>query len=394
MDFDLTVFLRDRSCIWHLPGPIDWRNLERTPMAQQQRSFHTLDGIRGVAALLVACFHLEIFLAPVGGSGALFPEGYLAVDLFFVLSGFVLEHAYADRLRAGLRARAFMTARIIRLYPLYLLGVAIGLASAIVAYRLGGGSVDGQGLVLTTLAALLLLPSPTAGQNAAIFILNAPGWSLFFELLVNLAFVLAWRRLSTRLLLAIVVVSGIALAMATFQAGHIHLGPTWPDFLGGVPRVAYSFFIGVLIRRLYQAEAAPASGARQVVAWGLAGLLPLILLLPPSPALRPWFDLACVLVAFPILIALGARYEPGAAGVAIFRFLGLVSYPVYAIHFPLMELLRRGLSLLRIDIQQFAVPLELGCIAALVAAGWLLFRMYDLPARAAAAQSMRRRQPA
>lgn len=364
-------------------------------MAQQHRSFHTLDGMRGIAALLVVRLHLETFLAPVGGSGIFFAQAYLAVDLFFVLSGFVIEHAYADRLRAGLGARDFMLARIIRLYPLYLLGVAIGLPSALIAYRLGGGSLDGPGLALTTPAALLLLPSPTAGQNEGVFILNAPGWSLFFELLVNLAFVLAWRWLSTRALLVIIALSGAALVLATLRAGHGHLGPTWPDFLGGFPRVTYSFFIGVLIRRLYPAGASAAPGVGTApsrrLAWVLVGLLPLVLWLQPSPALRPWFDLACVLAVFPVLIALGARHEPGAAGVAIFRFLGLVSYPIYAVHFPLLELLRRALSLLHIDLGHFALPLELAVIGALIAAGWVLFRRYDLPARAAAARVIQRR---
>src|ERR1700712_1409072 len=87
------------------------------------RRYHTLDALRGLAAIAVVGFHIsQVKLEPV-----LVPYGYLAVDFFFVLSGAVVAHAYEKQLRAGLSWQAFFVKRVIRLYPLALLGTALGL---------------------------------------------------------------------------------------------------------------------------------------------------------------------------------------------------------------------------------------------------------------------------
>jgi peptidoglycan/LPS O-acetylase OafA/YrhL len=89
----------------------------------QVRAFPAMDGIRGIAAILVALFHFRATFLHYDNN--VIGDGYLAVDLFFVLSGFVLAHAYEHRFARGMTTFEFMRARVIRLYPLYFVGLAI-----------------------------------------------------------------------------------------------------------------------------------------------------------------------------------------------------------------------------------------------------------------------------
>src|SRR5882757_3316593 len=93
------------------------------PVQSEARVFHTLDALRGIAAIGVVTFHMKQLFAPIAASG-----GYLAVDLFFMMSGVVLSHAYEGRFRAGMGTFDFMRTRLIRLYPLYFLGTMLGIA--------------------------------------------------------------------------------------------------------------------------------------------------------------------------------------------------------------------------------------------------------------------------
>ena len=104
-------------------------------------------------------------------------------------------------------------------------------------------------LIKATVAALFILRSPTAGQVSALFPLNPPAWSLFFELFVNLVFVIIGRRLSTLSCIGIVAVSAIWLAVAAAQQGSLNIGAGWPTFVDGFPRVLFSIFAGVLVAR-------------------------------------------------------------------------------------------------------------------------------------------------
>lgn len=103
------------------------------PRATARRTFHTLDGLRGVAAGTVLIYHFPSLWSPASA-----PSAYLAVDLFFLMSGFVIEHAYGQRLATGLGVRRFLLLRLIRLYPLYLVGTgitALAIAGAMLAHQ-------------------------------------------------------------------------------------------------------------------------------------------------------------------------------------------------------------------------------------------------------------------
>lgn len=144
-----------------------------TPPAAPPERYHTLDAMRGVAALLVAVFHFGQGLAGPGqggqglGLGRNFaPQGYLAVDLFFGLSGFVIALNYAGRLRAGMPWQSFARLRFIRLYPIYLTGALLGIARKLVAVATHATQVISPGdLLLASGLSLVMLPAPTVAQH-------------------------------------------------------------------------------------------------------------------------------------------------------------------------------------------------------------------------------------
>lgn len=290
-----------------------------TELARSPKSrFLTLDAMRGIAALFVLTRHFPDPTLP-----GLFPGSYLAVDMFFVLSGFVLSHAYGWDLAGRMGARAFLLKRVIRLYPLYILGsigVALGYLLMWVTWQPWG-----RLRMATSLAgAFVMLPLPDrfAFNIGVAYPLNQPAWSLFWELAVNFVFALfAW---TVRRLLGVIAVGAVLLMLLAYHFGTIDVGQAWHSFFGGGCRVVYSFFIGALLYR-FQSR------------WNLRLPAPLLLLVLPLSFLLPasW-DLVNAMLLFPLLVFLGAKTEPGPRLEGLFRFLGDISYPVYALHFAIM----------------------------------------------------------
>ena len=134
------------------------------------RVFHTLDALRGIAAIGVVVFHMSKLFTPIAT-----PGGYLAVDLFFMMSGVVLSHAYEPRFRAGMGTLDFMRARLIRLYPLYLAGALFGIVVTLASWR-GRNSQnwDSSSLSQAVALALFFLPNFSARPVNEIFPLNIP----------------------------------------------------------------------------------------------------------------------------------------------------------------------------------------------------------------------------
>lgn len=349
--------------------------------------FHTLDGMRGVAAVAVVIRHCDTWFAPVA-----LPRSYLAVDLFFVLSGFVLAHAYDRRLRLGLTARGFLRLRLIRLYPLYGLGLVLGLLWAL--GRLAGGhaaALPADLLAAVTVFGLLMLPVPPGGPAPGfLYPLNLPAWSLFFELAVNLAYGLVARLLSMPALIGIVAASALALAITADHYGGLNLGAEWATFLGGVPRVSYSFFAGILVFRLFRTRRPHRCPVR---AWMPLLVLPPLFLLAPAG----WgaaFDLACVLLVFPVLVFWGAAWAPGAMALPLFSALGTTSYAIYALHQPLYRLLHGAAAYLPgFDLDRLAPWTGIAFVAILGVGCWLLDRCWDAPVRRRLARRARTTPP-
>jgi peptidoglycan/LPS O-acetylase OafA/YrhL len=338
-------------------------------LKQNKRIFGALDGIRGVAALCVVVRHTTGFWGRFS-----MPYNDLAVDLFFLLSGVVIANAYEARLARGLGLGDFVKIRMQRFYPLYGLGTVIGVAAALALPSIGHGNWNWSFLALTTIFGALMLPTFNLMHPAYLFPLNRPGWSLFFEMAVNIVFALTWRRLSVRTLAVIVALSAAAMAATTLHYGELGTGWSWRHIAGGVPRVGFSFFAGVLLFRFLKDHARPIP----ISPWLLLAALPLIFLAPASWG-RP-YQLFCVLALFPAMVWVALHAEPGPRAAPIFAFLGRISYPIYAIHGPLyilaFRILYRAHALPRPSLLTGAAFL-----AILVALAAALDRWFDVPVR-------------
>jgi peptidoglycan/LPS O-acetylase OafA/YrhL len=300
-----------------------------TSKFRSNHEFPGLDALRGAAALIVAMGHAVVLFGFRPGSN------YLAVDLFFVLSGFVLAHAYDQKIARGMGTIDFMRIRLIRLYPIYCLGTLISTFAILIAFV----GTKGTTWHLSNLAAafplaIAFLPTPPGlAPGEFIYPLDAPAWSLAFELVVNLAFVVVWRMLSIRRLILIVALSGIALIFSAYHYGDLAAGSGWRTLLGGFPRVFFSFPLGVLMLRCYREGKLRLQGSPLVP---LAIMLA-VLIFEPSARFRPAYDLVCVIVVFPLVVAAGATVKPLRFG-APFAVLGALSYGLYALHFPLLKM--------------------------------------------------------
>lgn len=296
-----------------------------------RQRFLALDALRGIAALGIFVRHV-----PEQTLAHLLPGSYLAVDLFFLLSGFVLAHAYTARFREGLKPGDFMAQRYLRLAPAYFAGCVFGLA--ILIWFDPPDALDPARMFAALGSAALFLPDPLpfAHKPDAPFPLNGPAWSLFFELVANglLAAMLFSRR---NFVLPVMSVGLAALVAAAFLHGSLDGGYTFSNAWVGLARVLFAFFAGVLIYSVWKSNKHPFSVPAPLLALVMLG----VFAVPASGAIRPIVDLAAVTVVFPALIYLGASARVNVlAGASI--WLGAISYPLYAIHGPALRLITQA----------------------------------------------------
>lgn len=335
-----------------------------------------LDAIRGVAAFMVVLLHSSRL---AGGQWA--PHGYLAVDLFFVLSGFVIAHAYDSRMRQGMPARAFMILRLIRFMPLYWLGLAFGvLHQLLLIVTHNAHALSWSALTLGTGMGALFLPAPMIQPNGNLFPFNVPSWSLFFELAVNLLYGLLFIRLSNKVLVSVVLLSGCGLVAFCFWHGNADIGATDMTIVGGAVRTLFSFPLGILLyRRPFWRVGLP---------WPILLLIVMGLMIVPVPqGYIPLYDALFILVASPLLVAAGAASKVEGKGRKIASFVGILSFPIYAVHRPLIDLATPVLERLPVASAGRMVLF----LAGLIIFAALLDRLYDRPARQWVARRRKRR---
>ncbi|MEG3089492.1 acyltransferase family protein [Sphingomonas sp. PB4P5] len=311
-----------------------------------KQRYHTLDAIRGVAAFCVVMLHGSGWFGPLKASG-----GYLAVDLFFALSGFIIADVYEPRFAAGLTARAFIWQRAVRFWPLYMLGTLIGLFVAVIA-------TPSWWLAPQAAGATLFLPSGATH----LYPLNKVAWSLGLELLANLVFVLVWRSATVRNLLIVIGLSAVVLVLVALRDGNLEGGFALATLDTGLARVTFSFSLGVLLYRLL-----PRLRHIPFPAWILV-LLPYPLMLR---SFGPLYDLALVMIAFPILLLLAAKNQIR-SGVWLASGLGLASYALYAVHKPLTSLIDNAAEHVGINLSEYAVWSGLVLGAAFLLGSWIL----------------------
>jgi peptidoglycan/LPS O-acetylase OafA/YrhL len=292
-----------------------------------KQHYATLDGLRGLAAIVVVVLHI---FQPFGLM-VLMQQAYLAVDFFFLLSGFVIAYAYQNRLRTGLSVAGFVQIRLRRLYPLALVGLICSFMIFVVKHLSTHAAITSAAMY-ALVSGLLLCPSAWSLEHGweGPFPYNPPAWSLFWEFAVNIVYAWIAPRLTRRALTAVVAISGIGLLARDYVLGSIVEGQAWATFYGYAARVTFPFFCGVLLYNLH------ASARRQVfhraatpLMLGLVGTL----LLP----LSRFGPTLAVVVVFPAIVFVGALDEPSPRVGTLCLALGRISYPVYILHWPVLK---------------------------------------------------------
>jgi peptidoglycan/LPS O-acetylase OafA/YrhL len=330
--------------------------------------------MRGIAAFAVILDHVS--------STALrtwLPGRYLAVDFFFVLSGFVLAHAYGERLRTGMSPWAFMKVRLIRLYPLYILGIALGLVLPVIGALRGWEDAPLLSeAALIAFFALFFLPAPPlySWTGGHLYPFDSPAWSLFFELVANsvygfIARFLTWRAFAIGLPIAAALVAFTVLRHDDAEGP----GWLWLHFDAGLARVIYCFFAGVLVYRVCATISVPA-----MPAWAAALALIAIFAVPAAGLWRQGFDAFAALVLFPLLVAFASGAKVSGAVARLCATLGLLSYGVYVLHVPLRGLLSYGLETVNLGLPDGVLEVVLVAGTAALAA-WIAHHVYDTPVR-------------
>jgi peptidoglycan/LPS O-acetylase OafA/YrhL len=348
--------------------------------------YEVLDGLRGVAALCVVGLHLCEVFRPTAAENPLH-HAYLAVDFFFMLSGFVIGHAY-DRRWPRMTIGGFFGQRLRRLHPLVLLGVALAAQGYLIERLWFREETVPPLLFLANLGlAALLLPAPSLPDHEhQTYSLDGPAWSLGQEYLINIVYALVGPRLGLRALSLLVGVSGLGVAAIGAAHGALHVGWTWETLWLAPVRTAFPFFTGLLLQRL---------GVRL-----RGGGFVLLSLLLVAAFAAPWFappanglfEAALVIVLFPLIIAAGAAAPARGRMARLCGFAGELSYPLYIVHYPFVRLYAAW-----VWTQQppLAVKLAAGAGLALTLPliAWLALRLYDEPVRAWLGRGARRVPP-
>ncbi|RZA00246.1 MAG: acyltransferase [Moraxellaceae bacterium] len=296
--------------------------------------FYALDGVRGIAAIAVMFYHYTQH----NGLNWLH-SAWVAVDIFFVLSGFVLMHSYSKKVAQGMTFKEFMYSRIARLGPMYVVGLALGIcAAALAMFSNSQSPLQPNGIATAAVLNFFLLPYfngyswPFGSHNihGTVFPLNDPAWSLFFEMFVNIVFFAYLSRFLKINLPLFVAIGGIIFVALTLYFHQINPGARGVDFIFGFPRVIFEFFLGVLIYGFYNRYKPQPT----IVVYGLFALVGLLFFSSKGAV-----ALVNALILAPLLIALLAKVAVTRSAAHVCKFLGDISYPLYVTHFPIYRLL-------------------------------------------------------
>lgn len=358
--------------------------------ADSKPHYELLDGLRGIAALLVIWYHIfEGFAtSPIDQR---FNHGYLAVDFFFILSGFVVGYAYDDRWKTTMTQKEFFKRRLIRLHPMVVMGAVLGAITFCIqgCEQWDGTRVSISMVMLAMLLNLFLIPAvpgtgPEVRGNGEMYPLNGPSWSLFFEYIGNVLYALFIHKFSTRALALLVFAAGCGLAAFAILGpyGDICAGfsLTGTEFTAGFLRLMFSFSAGLLLFRMFKP-------ARVKGAFWICSLSIVVLLSVPrlGGAENLWmnglYDTVCFALFFPLLVYLGASGKTtDKYTTRICNFLGDISYPLYMVHYPFIYLYYAWVKNEELTFWE-SFPVALGVVAGSIVLAYVCLRWYDIPVR-------------
>ena len=350
--------------------------------------YQILDGLRGVASVMVVAFH--IFEAHATSSqNQIINHGYLAVDFFFLLSGFVIGYSYDDRW-SKMSIGSFFKRRLVRLQPMIVVGMVIG---AVCFYFQDSTlwptihQVPVWKMLLIMLIGFTLIPVPPSMDIRGwqeMHSLNGPAWSLFFEYIANILYAIGFRKLPNTALSILVFIAGCALIHLAVTSHGGDLIGGWsitPEQLRiGFTRMMYPFFAGLLLSRIAKLTYV------NYAFFGCSLLLIIILSIPRIGStdhvwMNGLYDSLSVIILFPLIIFLGASGDiKGKRASRICKFLGDISYPIYITHYPLIYIYTAWVSDHKPTIQH-ALPFALLTFASSFLLAYACLKWYDEPVR-------------
>ena len=369
------------------------------PFTVTKPHYELLDGLRGVAAVLVLFYHIfEGFsfaeITNEAGNGIIktLNHGHIAVDFFFMLSGFVISYAYDDRWKS-MGTWQFFKRRLIRLHPMLVMGAIIGtIAFAFVGFEKWDGNTAPTGWVMTAMLLTMFMIPAVPGVpyevrgNGEMFPLNGPAWSLFFEYIGNILYALIIRRLSTKMLTLFTVIMGCL--HAWFFVGNISgydmVGVGWTinevNFWGGLVRMLFPFTMGMLLARTFKPR--KIKGAF----WICSIILIALFSVPYIPSagnisINSLYEVVCIATIFPFIVWVGACGISSGKTAKINRQLGEISYPLYIVHYPIMYIFYAWLIEKKYYTLQDCWEVALIVIVSSILLAFLCLKLYDEPVR-------------
>lgn len=362
--------------------------MKAAPLLSSKPHYPILDGLRGVAAITVVIFH--VFEAHATSHlDQLINHGYLAVDFFFLLSGFVVGYAYDDRW-GSMTIGGFFKRRLVRLQPMVVMGSIIG---ALCFYFQDStlwptiSEVPVWKMLLIMIIGFTLIPVPPSMDIRGwqeMHPLDGPAWSLFFEYIANILYALFVRKFSKTALSILVFLSGAALIHLAVTSANGDVIGGWsidPTQLHvGFARLMYPFFAGLLLNRTIKVI-----NIKNSFFW-CSLLLLIVLAMPRIGAtehlwMNGLYDSLSIIVLFPIVVFLGASGKvEGKIASRICQFFGEISYPIYITHYPFIYIYTGWVYTNKVPFWK-AMPAGLLTVIVSIIVAYACLKWYDEPVR-------------
>lgn len=287
--------------------------------------FEIIDLYRGFGAICIFISHGQSFVGTL-----LLPQAYLALDVFFVMSGFVIASGFDGAIARGMSLKRFFWLRMIRFYPAYIAALICTVPLVMMHMSRQMPTLPWTEVAASSLLGLFMLPSPLDPSNLGrLYPLNGVCWSLLFEMVVNLAYFLLFARLSKRFLEVFLLLLAVLLVASRLHVGTLNVGYEWSTALFALPKLSFAFFMGVYLRRHVYPHLTHTPGPLTA----LVSLVTMILFFQHSRFAGgqdlAWVDFAAVFLAFPLIVLLSSGITPFAWLATAGRWSGWFSYPMY-----------------------------------------------------------------
>jgi len=343
-------------------------------LLKSKPQFEILNGLRGLAAIVVVLFHFMEIIFPEFSDNFI-SHGYLAVDFFFVLSGFVIAYAYDNRI-AGMKLKTFIKVRLIRLQPLVIIGSVLGLITFLFDPFSNLYAVYGfKETILLFLTSVFMIPYPVVSERYFnLFNLNAPSWTLFWEYFANLVYATILFKATKKILGKLVILAAAFIFYIGWQYGNLIGGWDGSTFLHGLVRLSYSFSMGMLVYRYDWII------KNKLGLLGMSALLMLVFIIPHFENWNWFVEPVLIVFYLPLLVSLGAGASLSNKQNKINKLSGNISYPLYMTHYPFMWVFANYVTVTQpstVELWQ-VVPLS---VISLIVFAYMVSEFLDSPIR-------------